>query len=161
MKPTYFLREKKCCYTNAANLSMGPPPYKNESCQNGLHEKRFRTDYTRNQKNFDAQWWEPICHVWAGCERSLVRLIVDNWNRPCTNKWFTCFPTFAFNSRTNPSKQSIYDILWILRFLDMMTLARKLYPIDLTGQLKADQRLFSKYCYQAQDNKVNLTGKCE
>ena len=41
----------------------------------------------------------------------------------------------------------------------MVTLARKLYPINLTGQLKADQRLFSKYCYQAQDNKVNLTGK--
>ena len=41
----------------------------------------------------------------------------------------------------------------------MVTLARKLYPIDLTGRIKTDQRLFIKYCYQAQDNKVKLTGK--
>ena len=58
-----------------------------------------------------------------------------------------------------PVSWFLFDWLRLVRFLDMATLARRIYPIDFSHLVAFAKRLLENYCHQVRNNqKIRLKG---
>lgn len=90
----------------------------------------------------------------------MVKWTESSWRKLSIS---TCITCSRISEPSLVTKASKLIPCWLIeinfRFLDMATLARKIYPIDFSHLVAFDKRLFEIYCDQVRNNQeICLTG---